>query len=317
MSLTSELVDEIRHYYTQKAEGHNDFPKFFVNNEHQAYMEGRLRGLILNTFPNLGKKLVENFYAKAYSKVVYCEQAFIEKVLKQLLARGFQRFFKTRYMVVGYDMYLRNSHLSPAAGIHFDLPNFNHFYETENDLSIYIPLVDLDNENGGRLRALPECKLKVPGNVLLKLLYEYFSKDPNYLDENGYVDPQKISQKAIDNFIKSRAHQNLMTLYKSVTDMAKQQYAKDFRMPEESKGRILLFNNKNFHAAEKWKNKNYDREIYAVRMFPIYDVKIKLKKTLHGVPINNFLLDTKEGEVHRLDREIDFSCIPTEAKVRM
>src|SRR5690606_1527869 len=175
-------------------------------NEHQAYLEGRAVGFFFNAFPNTAKKVVKKFYDRAYNKAVYCEQAYIEKVLQHLLENDFQRLFKTRYIVASYDMYLRNSHEQPAAGIHTDLPNFHHIYETENDLSLYIPLVDLDDENGGRLSVLPEDKLRVPGNVLLKLLYEHFSKEPSCLDENGYVDPDRITPDQLSAFAKSKPH---------------------------------------------------------------------------------------------------------------
>jgi hypothetical protein len=317
ISLPDELVDEIRRHYLAKAAGHNDFPKFFVNNEHQAYIEGRALGIFFNAFPTTAKKLVKKFYDKAYSKAVYCEQIYIERVLTYLLENDFQRLFETRYIVASYDMYLRNSHQSPAAGIHSDLPNFHHFYETENDLSLYIPLVDLDPENGGRLAVLPESKLKVPGNVLLKLLYEHFSRDPECLDENGYIDPDKISPAAITAFVKSKPHQDLMTLYKGVIGLAKKQYAGDFRQTVETKGKVLLFSNKNFHAAERWKNEQADREIYVIRMFPIYDAKIRLKTRLHGTLVNNFLLDMKEGVVRRYAGPVDVTRIPDDEKLKL
>jgi ectoine hydroxylase-related dioxygenase (phytanoyl-CoA dioxygenase family) len=317
MSLGSELVEEIKRHYLGKQDGHNDFPKFFVQNEHQAYMEGRALGFVLNAFPNLAKKMVKNFYDKAYKKAVYREQVFIEKVLNNLLENDFQRFFKTRYMVASYDMYLRNDHQCPPAGIHFDLPNFHHFYETENDLSIYIPLVDFDDTNGGGITVLPECKLKVPGNVLLKLLYEHFSKDPACVDGNGYVDPDRISPEAMAAFIKSAPHQALMTLYKSAIGLAKGHYAKEFYKPVETAGKVLLFNNKNFHAAEQWKNENLHREVYVIRMFPIYDVKIRLRKNLHGALFNNFLLDNERGEVRKFDDVVDFNRIADRDKLSL
>jgi hypothetical protein len=39
ITLPDTLVDEIKQHYLAKNRGHNDFPKFFVNNEHQAYLE--------------------------------------------------------------------------------------------------------------------------------------------------------------------------------------------------------------------------------------------------------------------------------------
>ncbi|CAO3457529.1 hypothetical protein [Azospirillum argentinense] len=317
IALPSELVGRIRDHYAQKAHGHNDFPKFFVNNEHQSYLESWALGTFMTAFPRTAKKMVKNFYGKAYTKAVYSEQVFIEEIMKHLLANGIRKLFKTRYLVVGYDMYLRNTHKAPPAGIHSDMPNFHHFYETENDISFYIPLVDLNEANGGRLSVLPEDKLKVPGSILLKALYDHFSRIPACVDDRGYVDPDKVSDEALAAFIKSRPYQELMSTYKSLTGLAKSCYAKDFRPTEESAGRVLFFNNKNFHAAEQWRNPDYDREVYVIRTFPIYDVKIKLRGTLHGVPVNKFLVDMEAGEIRRYDREVDIASIPDDQKVAL
>lgn len=317
ITLEDELVDEIKQHYLAKEKGHNDFLKFFASNEHQAYLEGRAIGVFFNAFPNTAKKMVKKFYDRAYNKAVYCEQAYIEKVLAHLLANGFQNLFKTRYIVASYDMYLRNGHQSPAAGIHTDLPNFHHVYETENDLSLYIPLVDLDDENGGRLSVLPEGKLRVPGNVLLKLLYEHFSKEPSCLDADGYVDPDRITREQLAAFVKSKAHQDLMAVYKGATSLAKASYADDFKKAVETKGTVLMFNNKNFHAAERWRNEHYDREIYVIRMVPIYDARIKLKSRLHGVPVNNILIDLEKGTVHHSEQPVDLAQIPAAHKLKL
>jgi hypothetical protein len=317
MSLPGALVDEIKLHYAAKARGHNDFPKFFVKNEHQAYMEGRWMGFVFNAFPKKAQKMLRQFYDSSYDKAVYCEQTYIEKVLEYLLKNDFQRIFETRYVIASYDMYLRSNHRSRAAGIHFDLPNFHHIYETENDLSIYIPLVDLDDENGGRITVLPEGKLKVPGNVLLKLLYEYFAADPRFVDADGYIDSDKIDNKALAMFVKTKSHQDLLATYKGIISLARQQYAGAFSKPVETAGKVLLFNNKNFHAAESWKNEHMDREIYAIRMFPVYDAKIRLKSELHGTQINNFLLDMKEGKVQRHNGPVDLARIPEGEKLML
>ena len=317
ISLPGALVDEIQHHYAAKSKGHNDFPKFLVKNEHLVALESRALGLLFGAFPSVGTKMVKKFYDRAYDKAVYCDQVFIEKVLKQLMESGFQRLFQTRYIVAGYDMYLRNSHRSPGAGIHSDLPNFHHFYETENDLSLYIPLVDFDEGNGGRLSVLPESKLKMPGNVLLKLLYDHFSRSPESLDAAGYVDPDKVGTAALAAFIKSRPHQELLALFKGVIAFAKTQYAGEFRKTVETRGKVLMFNNKNFHAAEDWKNAEVDREVYVIRMFPVYDARIGLKREIHGTLANNFLLDMKMGEVRRFDDAVDPGRLPDEEKLKL
>jgi hypothetical protein len=310
-------VDEIKQHYLTKAEGHNDFPKFFVNNEHQAYLDGKVLGFLFNTFPGIAKKMVKKLYDKTYRKAVYGEQVCLEKVLKYLLENDFKRFFKTRYLIVTYDIYLRNDYERSAAGIHTDFPTFHHFYETENDLTIYIPLVDLDNENGGRIQVLPESKLKLPGNILLKLLFQHFSKDKSNLDEDGYIVPDNIPIKEMSAFAASKPYQDVMNLYQSVIQLAKRHFKTDFLMTNESKGKVLLWNNKNFHTVERWKNPQIDREVYIVRLFPIYDINIKLRHKLQGNLFNNFLLDTEMGEIHCYDHPVELSKIPADAKLKL
>lgn len=317
INLPTDMIASIRQIYAQKEDGHNDFPKFFVNNEHQAYLEGALIGWILNTFRQHGRKMVAKFYDKAYRKAVYCEQTALEPVLRYALSQGLGNLFSARYLVAGYDMYLRNDSQSPPAGIHIDLPNFHHFYETESDLSLYIPLVDLNDENGGRITVLPESKLKVPGNILLKMMYEHFSKNAAYLDTQGYVDPDLIDEPAIRGFIKSTPHQTLMRLYHHANRLAKSQHRDDFIKVDEPAGRVLMFSNKNYHAAEQWRNSQYDREVYVVRLFPIYDIGIKLRRQLHGSVFNNYLIDTLTGELQILDEPVDFSQIAATDKVPM
>ncbi len=312
--LPKDLVEEIRGHYAGITAGHNDFPKFFAGNEHLAYMEGRVVGAVMNAIPGLGVRMVEKFYGKVYEKAVYTSQTFIPRVLDWLLQNGIARLFRTRYLIAAYDMYLAGDHLRPAAGIHSDLPNLHHIYETENDLSFYIPLVDLDETNGGRLSVLPESKLKMPGNVLLRMLAEHFS-DSVYRDGDGYLDPDDLSPQALKTFIQSKPYRELFATHKHLTWLAKNQYAADFQTTDESAGTVMLFNNKNFHAAEAWKCQTVKREIYVIRLMPLYDVPIKLKKRLHGQPINNFLLDLRQGVVKIHDTAVDVSRIAPEFKL--
>jgi ectoine hydroxylase-related dioxygenase (phytanoyl-CoA dioxygenase family) len=315
--LPDGLVNEIREHYQKIQEGRNDFPNFFVNNEHLAYMEGNEIGDLFTESPDIAKKMVKNLYDQSYTKAVYREQVFIKKVCQYLLANGFQTFFKTRYLLAGYDMYLRSKYGQSEAGIHTDLPNFHHFYETENDLSIYIPLIDLDENNGGRITVLPESQLKLPGNLFVKLLEQHFSKHSDYLDEQGYINPEQIPVDAINDFIKSKSYQQLFTCYRNLTELAKTHYQDDFNSLEETMGKALLWNNKNFHAAENWKNKTRDREVYVIRLFPIYDTKIRLKSTLHGRLFNNFLIDTETAEIQCFNKSVDVTLISKQDKIAL
>lgn len=317
MWLPHELTDSIRAYYKDKARVRNDFPKFFEQNEHQAYLNGRLLGAIFNLFPGMGKKMVERLYSKTYERAVYADQAFIAQVIEHLLSQDLGRFFKTRYLVVGYDIFLGNDHTRSGAGIHTDLPNFHHFYETENDVTLYIPLVDLTEQDGGRIKVLPESKLKVAGNVLLRQLRQHFADNDSVLDDNGYIDPEKISPAELKRFIDSPAYQALMQHYKNVIALANTRYNGEFETCDQRKGKVLLWNNKNFHAVEPWSNAGIERGVYIIRLFPIYDANIRLRDHLHGKPFNNHLIDTETGELLRADRPIDLSRIPRDNKLAL
>lgn len=318
--LPDDLLLEMKNHYKSLETERNDYPQYFNENEHQAYLENKTTGLLFSLFPNLANKMVSKMYSRCYNKAVHLEQIFIERILKLLLEQDFQKYFKTRYMVASYDIYLGNDHNHRSfIDIHSDIPNFHHFYETENDITIYIPLIDVNEENGGRLAILPEadCKIKIPGNVLLKLFEKTFSNNPDYLDENGYLDSNKIDPAAMKKFINDKPYQDLMKNYKVSTDFVTKQYSDAFIKNDWQAGQIVFFNNKIFHAAESWHNPEYNREIYMIRLLPIYDCKIGLKHTLHGTTFNKYLIDTHEGRVQVFPDGIDFSKIPQQEKLKL
>src|SRR5262249_46844002 len=139
--VTDDLIQEMKEHYKNLEEMRNDYPQYFTNNEHQAYLGGKLTGMLYNFVPGYAAKRLKKLYGDAYCKAVHAEQIFIEKVFAQLLAKKIHKFFKTRYIVASYDIYLNNDYKHRSfTDVHSDIPNFHHFYETENDLTIYLPL---------------------------------------------------------------------------------------------------------------------------------------------------------------------------------
>ncbi|MCF7965372.1 MAG: phytanoyl-CoA dioxygenase family protein [Methylobacter tundripaludum] len=320
VSLPDGLLEDMKNHYKNVAEVRNDYPQYFTKNEHQAYLEGKITGSLFSLLPGLANKMVTKLYSKSYNKAIHLEQTFIEKVCSHLLQQNCQRFFKTRFIVASYDIYLGNDHNHRSfIDIHSDIPNFHHFYETENDITVYIPLIDVNEDNGGRLAILPEskCKLKVPGNVLLRLFEDAFLNIPAYLDENGYIDSDKIDAAAMKNFINGAPYKALMENYKISTNFVRDYYADKFIKNDWQAGQVVLFNNKTFHAAETWRNPDYNREIYMIRLLPIYDTKIQLKKTLHGSRFNKYLIDTQTGSIQLYQDSVDLSKIPQQEKLKL
>jgi hypothetical protein len=54
-----------------------------------------------------------------------------------------------------------------------------------------------------------------------------------------------------------------------------------------------------------------------IRLLPVYDTKIQLKKTLHGSKFNKFLIDTQEGTIQLYQNGVDLSKIPQQEKLKL
>jgi hypothetical protein len=320
LGLGSELplgtLSALRDHY-QKLGSRNDSICFLAGNEHLGYAESWSIGVFMNVFGPLGRRYLKRVFDASYEQCIFSQQAFIEPVLTHLLANGFARHFRTRFILASHDMFLSGDARHPGAPIHVDTPNFHHFYETENDLSLFVPLVDLDETNGGRLSVLPESKLKGPFNVLLKMVRAHFSSDPACLDENGDVDPDRIDARRLRVFVKSATYQTLLGFYGRMNALARTHYADELTTVTQRAGEAILFCNKNYHAAEKWRNAARRREVYVIRMSPLYDAGIRLRRQLHGAVVNNFLIDMQEKTITRFSQAVDVRTIASAQKLAL
>ncbi len=318
VSVPAQLVDEIRSCYNAIA-ARNDIGAYAYNAASQAARMATKSadGAAVTAITEEERKAdLDRRIDKKYRKSIYAEQQFIERVFEVIFARDVTRYFGARYLIVSHDIYLEHDRERTAFSLHADIPNFDHFYETENDLSILIPLVDFNEQNGGRIMILPESRMKVSSDALLLLLEDFFGTDPSALDENGYIDPEKIPADRLDRFKESEGYSAFLEYFAQSTAMAKRYYKHGhFAAPEAQRGEIVLFNNRNFHAIEPWKRDEFDRALYLIRCLPVYDIKMRLPSRLHGKLFNNFLVDLEERTVKRLDHAVDLSTIEAKHKL--
>jgi hypothetical protein len=135
------------------------------------------------------------------------------------------------------------------------------------------------------------------------------------LDAEGYIDPDKIPPAEIKRFVASKPYQATIAHYKNLIALANRQYKGEFEVCDQSRGRVLLWNNKCFHSVEPWKNRHLARAIYILRLFPLVNSKLKLRDRLHGVPFNRHLFDTETGELIVSQGAVDVTRIPSERKL--
>ena len=90
-----------------------------------------------------------------YDGSVFADNRHMAPVMAHLLKHNISALFRTRYMIASHDILLSLKEGQMGFGIHFDEVFPSQLFSGPHDLSIYIPLVQVDGENGGRLRVLP------------------------------------------------------------------------------------------------------------------------------------------------------------------
>lgn len=318
VSVPLSLVDEITAHYAEISV-RNDISVYAYNAGKQA---ARMAVKLADDQPHIPqteeerKANLDKRIARKYHKSIYAEQRFIEQVFNVLFARDVTRYFGARYLIVSHDIYLENNREQTAFSMHADIPNFDHFYETENDVSILVPLVDFNEENGGRIMILPESRMKVSSDALLFLLQDYFANDVAALDEDGFIDPEKIPSDRLDQFKESEGYAAFLNYFAQSTAMAQHYLTHGhFTTPNVRRGEIVLFNNRNFHAVERWRCDEPNRQLYLIRCMPIYDIKMRLPSRLHGKLFNNILVDLKEKTITRFEQAVNFATIEAQHKI--
>lgn len=318
--LPAVLVDAIHDHYT-RISSRNDICEYAFNAKKQAsYLAknaSRENAGSASIHHQSDDDLVKRI-DKKYRKSIYAEQKFIQPIAEWLLTENFAQYFKTRYLVISHDIYLGHDMNRTAFSMHADVPNFDHFYETENDLSLLIPLVDFCEEDGGRIQILPECKMKVPINILLVMIQDHFLPFERNLDAKGYVDTERISEEELECFKESECYLQFLEFFGVASRLAAtyQQHGY-FQKGTVSRGEVVMFNNRNFHAIEPWSRVDRDRELYLIRCLPVYDVKISLPAKLHGKLFNNFLMDFETHTIQRFDGAVDLGMISDRDKLHL
>ena len=85
-----------------------------------------------------------------------------------------------------------------------------------------------------------------------------------------------------------------------------------FNYPSCEPGEIILFRNQQYHDPEPNRKVGEARDVYLIRMEPVYDLEVTCKSDLFGTPANRWLLDIKERKLIELPGPVNISAIPKE-----
>ena len=86
-----------------------------------------------------------------YRKTIFGSSRVLPRFLQECLDQGLARYLGNIPLLVGHDIYLEHDRNQATFGCHSDGFGWSIFFQTDDDLSLYVPLQDLTESSGGRL----------------------------------------------------------------------------------------------------------------------------------------------------------------------
>lgn len=237
-----------------------------------------------------------------YDKCLMGYSPVIEMVVEECLKQGLAGLLDEIPFLVGYDTYLESSRKTKTFGFHYDSYSWSQFYQTGDDLTIYVPLQSLDSSSGGRLLVEKNAHLGSAHSVRNTTMVEFgnFCRGMTAPDERGLVRRADL-EKCKDNLKVAREYQRLQ----SEREILPAPKMSAMQIVDVKAGEVFLFNNRNYHAVEPWKREEM-RQSYVIRLYPLYDIGLVPPATFLGdLACNRLMIDGARGTLQKIDPEKD------------
>ena len=263
-----------------------------------------------------------------YNRAVYANHEMLPAVVGHLLKLGLGRHFRTRYMIAAHDIFLSHFANHTGFGRHWDIFRKEQPFEGPYDLTIYIPLTPTSAAAGGRLHVLPG-RVATARNATkhpMETLRLLAMRNPGLpLEAFGDARSDDAVAGAMADAMKI-ANKDMFTARKRNGQLAWRAIA------TEAPGETILFPQKEFHENEPIRRPKGGvqrrrggavapaaaappRDVYVIRLHPLYDVPVKLPTTLRGFPANSHVIDFEQRSIARVPTPIDVSAYPPSDRV--
>ena len=239
-----------------------------------------------------------------YEKTLYGSTEMLPLVLQHLLNGGLTSHLGEVPFLAAHDILLESTRDHHSFGFHDDGFGWDIFFQTGDDLTVYVALQDMDAATGGRLgveRSPEESVLFASRNRSVQD-FAQFCREQGAPMKHGKVTREGAEKCRGRRRIADEFHR----LYKERNLRTRVHY-RDVRMSwiDMVRGEVILFNNKLFHDVEPWKMDS-PRSVYVIRCLPLYDMGLwPPVDFLNRVACNRYLLDSEQGEVRPFDVERD------------
>ena len=241
---------------------------------------------------------------RIYEKSIYGSTSLIPLVLGNLLDQGLGSQLGEVSFLAAHDILLEGTKDDYNFGFHDDGFGWDIFFQTGDDVTIYIALQDMDESTGGRLPVEldPERSiLFAERNRSIRAFAELCKEAGADLHEG------RVTREGAET---CRGRERIADVYHTMLAERKERTRQHYRKVAMStidmkKGEVILFNNKLFHDVETWNESTY-RSIYIIRCLPLYEMGLcPPRNFLNDVACNRYLLDARAGRVHDLDLRIE------------
>lgn len=312
LCLSQDVLSRVREFYRAMPFGSSNWHCFLVHQvlDRDPSLRGTLRRLLarLNRRwtrwlgPRLAHWLQPQWSRRLYKKAIYTSSELLNLVLGECLASGLAQYLSEIPFLVAHELYLESDPKTMTFGdlneVHHDGFVWDMFYQTGDDISLYIPLHDLTQETGGRLMVDPravESSLYPTRNSRF-LEFAEFCRRRGAVNEGGLVSREAVLDSPHRREIGAEYH----AMEKRLAELP-HPLRKDLTAVSAKAGEVLLFNNKFFHDVEPWHGQG-SRSIYIVRLVPLYATGMAPPPNfLNDVPCNRLLLDSQSGRIQTFD----------------
>ena len=292
--LPALLLQQIRDSYANIPPASSNWSYFEDNTIRRKGLWLGLKASVRRGLRSLQRRRVSS--ATLYEKTLYGSTKCLPTILQWCLDAGLGRKLGEIPFLAGHDLLLEGGKSDQNFGFHDDGFGWDIFFQTGDDLTIYVAFQEMNAETGGRL-----CVERSPeDSILFQDRNAYIQRFAQFCREQGALDAKgRVTREAAEG---CRSRNRIAAEYERIAQARKIRISSHYRNVEMSKidlveGEVILFNNKLFHDVEPWK-RNTLRGAYIIRCFPFYDMGLHPpSQFLNQVDCNRYILESGQRPV--------------------
>ena len=235
---------------------------------------------------------------RRYSKCVFDTSSFMPIFIQACLDRGLTDSFADKNFLLSHDVLFESDRQDSTFGFHYDPFSWDFFLQSGDDLTLYMPLQDLNEESGGRLWVEKFSQDQDKFATRNSDVADFFATCARYAELNQY------GQVSRDACKKSKHADRIADAYGKLLMSRHRKppkQADEMSVITAQAGEVFVFNNKNFHTVEPWKLHS-KRQNFSTRLLPLYDFGAQPPETfLDNRQCSRYVLDVNQGCIQAFD----------------